>query len=538
MTIFRDVRMRWRFARGLREFLRHTLSLEEAREIVRRRMAEREKNFLQLVERAVFGYSRSPYLPLLRLARVELDDIRDMVRARGVEPTLLALRAAGVYITFEEFKGGKPVVRHGQSVPLMTGNFDNPSLRQYYETETGGTTGAGKRVSVDVGHLAQTAVYHALAYRAYGIFDLPMAVWQGMLPDATGISQILSCLRMGKVPDKWFLPIVGRELNRNFGAALKSRLGTQLIIAVARASGRRVPWPEPPGANQAATVARWAAEMVKARGGCYIGASASRALRACLAAEEMGLDLTGTIFSGGGEPLTPAKMRGIARVGGRCFPTYFFTELGPVGMSCAAPADSNDQHLFEDTVALIQHPEQVPGADIMVDAFHFTTLLPSAPKILLNVESDDYGVVETRSCGCPFEALGFKRHLRHIRSFHKLTGEGVTLVGGEMLRILEDVLPAKFGGSPLDYQLVEEEDEQGLTRLNLFVSPKLRIDDEAAIIETIEDELGRGTLGANMGRALWSRAHTLRIKRSEPILTGRGKLMPLHLARRSKPSSE
>ena len=44
---------------------------------------------------------------------------------------------------------------------------------------------------------------------------------------------------------------------------------------------------------------------------------------------------------------------------------------------------------------------------------------------------------------------------------------------------MERVLPARFGGSPLDYQLMEEEDERGFTRLSLLVSPKLRIADES-----------------------------------------------------------
>src|SRR5262249_39283040 len=254
-------------------------------------------------------------------------------------------------------------------------------------------------------------------------------------------------------PERWFSPLITHEVR----PLPLSRLGTNAIVAVARLSGRRVPWPERAGVKDAPTVARWAAEKIAARGGCFLGASASRALRVALAARDMGLDISGTFFTGGGEPLTAGKMREIARAGARCFPTYAFSELGLAGMSCAAPVDSNDQHLFEDTVALIQHPEKVLGWDITVDAFHFTTLLSTAPKLLLNVQSDDYGIVEARSCGCPLEATGFKRHLRDIRSFHKLTGEGVTLIGSQMVRILEDVLPAKFGGSPLDYQLIEEE---------------------------------------------------------------------------------
>ena len=73
---------------------------------------------------------------------------------------------------------------------------------------------------------------------------------------------------------------------------------------------------------------------------------------------------------------------------------------------------------------------------------------------------------------CPLERYGYTEHISRIRSYSKLTGEGVTLVGSEMLRILEEVLPSRFGGSPLDYQLLEEEDEQGFTRLHLLVSPK------------------------------------------------------------------
>jgi hypothetical protein len=254
------------------------------------------------------------------------------------------------------------------------------------------------------------------------------------------------------------------------------------------------------------------------------------ALRVCLAARDEGLDLTGAIFSGGGEPPTPAKLREITRAGARCFPTYAFTEVGSVGMSCARPVDENDQHFLKDTIALIQHPRQVPGWEMTVPAFHFTTLLSTAPKLMLNVESDDYGVIENRSCGCPLETYGFTEHLRDIHSFRKLTSEGVTLVGSEMVRILEEVLPARFGGSALDYQLLEEEDDQGFTRLSLVVSPKISIRDEKVVVDVVLEALGRSSVAADLARAHWSQAKTLRVKRMEPVWTARGKLMPLHIA--------
>ena len=167
-----------------------------------------------------------------------------------------------------------------------------------------------------------------------------------------------------------------------------------------------------------------------------------------------------------------------------------------------------------------------------MDAFYFTTLLSTAPKIMLNVESDDYGVIENRACGCPLESYGFTDHLRDIHSFRKLTGEGVTLVGSEMVYILEEVLPNRFGGSPLDYQLSEEEDEQGLTRLSLIINPKVEIKEEKEVIGVVLEALKRTSVSADLAQAIWSQAQTIKIKRMEPIWTARGKLMTLHLSQR------
>ena len=534
MSILADMKMYARFAWGLRGFLRHTITLEEAKAIVRRRMAERETNFLRLVEKGIFGYQRSPYLPLLKLAQVELGDIQNMVRDKGLEDTLRALREAGVYITFEEFKGREPIVRHGQVIAVQARDFDNPYLRHYYEAESGGTTGAGTRIPTDLDHLAALAPYLMLTHDAHGVLDVPTAIWFGVLPDGSGLNSILSFARFGRVPERWFSPITGRDMK----PSPKNRLATQFIVVMGRLSGVPIPLPELVSLEQAALVARWAVESLKAHSVCLIVTHVSRALRVCIAAQEAGLDLTGATFMGGGEPPTPAKVREITRAGARWAPIFWISEIGIIGPGCARPVDGNDLHFLKDALALIQYPRQVPGAEITVDAFNFTTLLPTAPKLLLNVESDDYGVIENRSCGCPMETYGFTEHLRHIRSFRKLTGEGVTLVGSEMVRILEEVLPARFGGSPLDYQLLEEEDEQGFTRLSLLVSPKIEIADGTEVVEVVLEALRRGSVAADLARTIWSQAGTLQIKRMEPIWTARGKLMPLHVSGRSERSSD
>ncbi len=104
--------------------------------------------------------------------------------------------------------------------------------------------------------------------------------------------------------------------------------------------------------------------------------------------------------------------------------------------------------------------------------------------------------------------------------------------------IMNILHPARFGGSALDYQLLEEEDEDGLTRLSLLVHPRNQINDEATIIEFVLDALtqrssapGQGSLAAEMTRSIWKQADALRVKRVAPILPGNGKMMPLHVIR-------
>jgi phenylacetate-coenzyme A ligase PaaK-like adenylate-forming protein len=250
----------------------------------------------------------------------------------------------------------------------------------------------------------------------------------------------------------------------------------------------------------------------------------------CQAAIENGLDIRGTHFMSGGEPLTPAKRRQIEAAGASVTTRYGISEIGRIGYGCPEAGATDDVHLFHDSVALIQHQRKVEHADIYVNAFLFTTLLLSAPKMLLNLESDDYGVVETRSCGCLFGQLGFDTHIHDIRSFAKLTGSGMTIVGTDFVRILEEVLPRKYGGAATDYQLLEEEDSQGQTHLSLIISPTVGVVDESDVIATVLSELRRSPHPGKLAAGVWSQANTIQVKRMHPI-SKMGKVMTLHLTK-------
>jgi hypothetical protein len=302
---------------------------------------------------------------------------------------------------------------------------------------------------------------------------------------------------------------------------------------MARMAGAKVSWPQYVPFDQAVVLAQWAKDQVRRAGACTIHASVSRILRIAVAAREHSIDLTGTVLRGGGEPPTPSKVAQIVASGATFRSSYAFSEVGTVGSSCLHASGPNDQHFMQDHLAMIQATRPVPGFAIEVPAFCFTSLLTSAPKLLLNVESDDYGTVDTQPCGCTWETLGFPVHIRDIRSFRKLTGEGVTLVGSDMERILDEVLPARFGGSALDYQFTEEEDERGFTRLILRVAPSIALGEEAEAIEFILQALERTGGGAAVAQSTWRQAGTLRIRREAPTMTGRGKLMPLDTRRRA-----
>lgn len=512
-----------RFCRQYRAFLRDTISLAEAQSIVKDRLARRGDNFLSMVKRHVFSSPRSPYRQLMQAARCEFGDLERLVSKEGLEDTLLTLRREGVYIGFEEYKGRKPLVRDGREIPIGADAFRNRYLSGMLEGSTGGSTGVPRRVAVHVDHLAAQSPARMLSFEAHGIRTQPHAIWMGILPDASGPNVILRPAKHGLVPERWFANIV---TPRQPIERVKARLMNRTIVLLGRLSGVPIPEPEPLRLDQAIVVAEWLAETLKTRGPCSFLAHVSKGVRVAVAATNAGLDLTGATFVLAGEPVTPGKVASVAASGAVTVPMYAFAEHGELGVGCVNPIGEDEVHLFEDTLAVVQASRQVPGYDVQVDSFHWTSLSPTAPNILLNVESDDYGIIEERECGCPLHAYGFRKVMREIRSFRKMTGEGVTLIGSDAVRALEEVLPDRFGGSPLDYQLIEEEDERGMTVISLVIDPSVPIERERDVLEAFVQAAGDSGM-------VWDGGDSLRIKRQKPVLTRAGKLMPLHLSRKA-----
>ncbi|HEY1268804.1 MAG TPA: hypothetical protein VGH16_16225, partial [Candidatus Binatia bacterium] len=238
-------------------------------------------------------------------------------------------------------------------------------------------------------------------------------------------------------------------------------------------------------------------------------------------------------FLVGGEPLTEAKLEIIEQAGAVAIPRYSFGEGGSVGLGCASPVYADEVHVSEHRLALVRRPD--PSGDSGgIRPLLFTTFAPHEVRLLFNVENGDYAESVERDCGCALERLGLTHHLYGIRSFEKLTSEGMNYFFGDLYELFEKILPAEFGGSPGAYQLVEEEDGGGQTRLSLVVDPTIDGLDEARLVARLQAEFASGHRWNRTTARLWQNAGTFRVVRRAPHATARGKILPLHIARNER----
>lgn len=509
-----------RYAIGLRAYLRQPLPGEECRRRLARQLAARDRWLLRILERAVYANPASPYRRLLENASVELGDVARMVEEEGVEGALGRLHDAGVHITLDEFKGRRPICRPGLELRVGDHDFDNPLLRRDYEARTSGSHGPGTRIHIDLDLLAHEAAYHHLFLRAFGLEDRGHALWRPVPPGHAGLKSLLRHAKLGRRTERWFAHNA-RPLRL---ADLKFTAFTAYTVLGSRLAGVPLPAPEHVPMTQARRIGGWLAGAAASGAPVLFETNWSSAVRVCDAARQEGLDIAGTFFRLGGEPGTAARVHAITSTGSHLASHYSMGEVGHIGIACAAPGSAGEVHVMTDKQALIERPAMARNGET-ISSLHLTTLHPSCPKMMLNVDTGDYGVLERRRCGCPVDAMGFDTHLRGIASYDKLTSEGMNLLGSDVMRLVDEVLPESFGGVPTDYQLVEEEVD-ALPRLIVVVSPAIGAVDEREVIETVLGALSAIGRPQRMMADQWRHGHTLRVQRRPPY-TVRGAKVPL-----------
>jgi hypothetical protein len=516
-----------RYLRDLRTFLREPLGSEVSRRDLEQRLAQRETRFLGLLDGAVFDNPKSPYAALLAAVGIERGDVAALVPERGIEGALDRLYDAGVRVTLDEFKTYRPIERLGLSLRPMVEDFWNPLAGSGFLGASGGSRGRRRRVRVSLTMVEQEAAYEWLWTEAYGVQDAPVALWRPVPPGAAGLKQAIRFAKRGQPLERWFSQNRLDPRQRRF----KDVLFAASTLATGRLMGGALPWPEHVPADHALTVARWLAEKTVRGTPAVLSTPSTSCVRICLAARDAKLDISGTVFYIGGEPVTDSKAEIVAKSGCRAVVCYAMAETGLMGISCLSASEADDVHLLDDRIAILRRERDRGNGQ----ALHLTTVDPHAPAMMLNVESGDDAIVEERSCVCPLGAVGLGRHLRQIRSYEKLSSEGMTFAGTKLLTLTEQVLPARFGGDPIDYQFVEYEEADGLRRIAVVVSPRVGAVEDGEIVRVVTEALGDASGAGRMMAELWRDSHTLRVARREPYATEAAKVLPLYVLEDGQP---
>ncbi|NLW84908.1 MAG: hypothetical protein GXY41_10990 [Phycisphaerae bacterium] len=509
----RDIKPFVRTFRQVRRYLKTPFTPATAFEAVQRRMENRPQNFLSVARELVYGHSKSPYRALLLNAGCDYADLEAGVKRHGIEATLQTLKDAGVYVSLEEFKCKVPICRDGLTIEPDEADFDNPLRRQVsLEASTSGSRSAGVKVAYNWEFLAEEAANELLFYDCHGLLGAPLAFWLPVLPCVSGIHNLLMNIKYHKIPDRWFSQLE----THNKSVSRKDRAAVDALLWSCRLMGYGVPRPEFAGVDAAEKVARWMAATGKKKGPCMVRTYASSAVRLIQAAIEKGIDVSGNVVFTGAEPLTPQRAAFIQSAKVKALTRYVATETGLIGASCKEATACDDMHIYMDRLAIIQRQRESMIGGHQVDSYLFTAMLTTAGKVMFNTELGDFGRLTVRPCDCVFGRLGMNVHVSEVRSHDKLTCEGMTLLGSQLDAAVWAVVQAA-GGGPEDYQFWETQDDSGLARLEIAVSPMLGPLVETQFIDAVLTQLRAENISLTSG--VWQQAGTLRLVRAQPHYT-------------------
>jgi hypothetical protein len=501
-------------------------SPEQARDTLCRRLERRAAEFLALVRRTVYQHDGSPYRQLLRLAGCEFGDLERLVTREGLEGALQTLYRQGVYLTVDEYKGRRPAIRGSATAVFEPHQLGNPLVSRHIVQHTSGSRGRATPSSFDLAYIRERTVDQTLYFDALGGGRWHHAIWEP--PGGGAILRLLDFMCLGVPPKRWFSPIdpasAGLHPHRRW-------IGSVLWLGGALA-GTLLPRPRIVPIDAPLPIARWMAGTISSGHAPHLmGVPPSCAVRLCQAAYEAGIDLSGAHFTITGEPVTRVRLQQIRRAGAQAVPTYTAVDAGRIGFGCLEAEAPDEVHLLDDWHVAIQPGAAGARPSLPPKALLLSSLRASAPVIMLNVSLGDQAELAARRCGCPMERQGWATHLHSVRSFEKLTAGGMTFLDVDVIHVLDEVLPARFGGGPTDYQLIEEETEDGRPRVRLLVHPRVGELDADAVADAFLTAIGGHSEGERLMELRWRQERVLRVERLAPRTTRTGKILHLHLER-------
>ena len=427
----------------------------------------------------------------------------------------------------DEFKGRQDVRRGALTFRVDPVQLRNPSARSHMPGQTSGSRGQRVSAPLDLAFAEARAVDYSLIMAQLLPAPRVHGVWK--TPGGDVLDNLLVFAGLGAVAERWFLQLDPAGLHRRY------RWSAHALRAGAWWAGVRLPRPEVVTLDDPLPIARWIETVLRRGATPHLQLFCTAGLRLCQVAMAAGVDLRGAWLMVGGEPLTPARASVMRAAGVTLLSRYGTAEAPSIAIGCTRPEAVDDVHVLGDLYALVTGQTASGGAPPPPDALWLSTLCPTAPMVLLNVSMGDRAVVGQEPCGCPLAELGWTTRLHTLRSFEKLTAGGMTFLDDDVVRVLEEVLPYRFGGGPADYQLVEEECDDGRPSLRLLVHPRVNCCDLDAVGRAFLDAISAESEAAQVMGLLWRDAQLLRVERRSPLATASGKV--LHLHRDSKPGS-
>jgi hypothetical protein len=512
-----------RFAGKLPHFLRTKMETEQAEDILKNRLQNREKRFLSLVKKCIYEHKNNPYFLLLEHAGCEYGDIENLVAHEGVEGTLGDLLHNGVFLRVDEYKGHASVQRGSLRLKIDQSQLWNPFSSFHVPVKSGGSRGSGTPVRMDFDFISESAVNSCLMFHARNGFDWIKADWE--VPGRGALFRLLKFSRFGQPPRKWFSQVdpAASDLHPRYRWSANILRWGSLMAGVPLPKVEYVPPDDP------MPIILWLKQTLDDGRTPCVFTFPSSAVILCHIASESGIDLKGARFLISGEPITEAKLKTITQAGGIPLSRYGTVECGPLGYGCLHPKKADDMHLLSDLHAFVQADDLADELGMPAGGVFVTSLNDSEPFMFLNVSMGDQAVLEEINCGCALQDLGWKTHISQIRSFEKLTGAGMTFLDTDIIQILEEILPSRFGGAPTDYQLIEGENERGEPVLQLRIHPSLGPLDEEQVIQVFLQSISAGQGSARIVGFTWEKTGLLQVDRRPPQGSSSGKILHLFL---------
>ena len=147
------------------------------------------------------------------------------------------------------------------------------------------------------------------------------------------------------------------------------------------------------------------------------------------------------------------------RAGALPFTSYGFTGIGN-GANACPHCEGDEMHVRGHSVAVTTRRRARPDG-VEVDALLWTNPSATAGQVWINMENDDYArlTVDDEPCECLMGQMGMRQRLSGVRGISKVVAGGINVPGEVFERLVDEVLPARFGGGPVDYQFSEQEHE-------------------------------------------------------------------------------